>query len=251
MGNTSGQTMPIISTLAVALSLFAIMKFGLTAALFSGIAVFVFSTWMGGKLKNGEIVAALVIGSIFSLAAWLGGSYINGTSTEKIVTMLLSIANKTQENLPQSLVDQLPQDIVVWLKSFLTDHASEAAGISAEFGTGIARMFVGMIIGWLLSWSTPVADSRFTRELFSLFTLLTNTFRNIIIGQGLVSALNTTLTGVFLLVVIPMFGFHVPYATLLVLLTFIVGLLPIVGNLISNTVITFTQDRSCQSSGPS
>jgi predicted PurR-regulated permease PerM len=45
------------------------------------------------------------------------------------------------------------------------------------------------------------------------------------------------LTAVYLLVALPLFGIKLPMATILVLFTFFVGMLPVVGNLISNTVI--------------
>ena len=45
-------------------------------------------------------------------------------------------------------------------------------------------------------------------------------------------------TAIFLLGVLPLLGIHVPLAKTLVVATFIVGLLPVIGNLISNTAIT-------------
>jgi len=39
-------------------------------------------------------------------------------------------------------------------------------------------------------------------------------------------------------VVLPLFGIRVPFATTLVVITFLCGLIPVLGNLISNTVIT-------------
>jgi predicted PurR-regulated permease PerM len=49
--------------------------------------------------------------------------------------------------------------------------------------------------------------------------------------------LNTLLTGIFLLVVLPLFDVRLPLAKTLVAATFVVGLLPVIGNLISNTLI--------------
>jgi predicted PurR-regulated permease PerM len=57
-------------------------------------------------------------------------------------------------------------------------------------------------------------------------------------AQIIIAAINATLTSVFV------FGFGLRYAELIVMLTFICGLLPIVGNLITNTIIigvAFTQ----------
>jgi predicted PurR-regulated permease PerM len=57
-------------------------------------------------------------------------------------------------------------------------------------------------------------------------------------AQLKISAINTVLTGIYLLVLLPALGFHVPLATTLVGFTFFASLLPIVGNLLSNTAIT-------------
>ena len=52
-----------------------------------------------------------------------------------------------------------------------------------------------------------------------------------------ISGLKTVLTALYLLVALPLFDVHLPMATILVLLTFAVGMLPVVGNLVSNTLI--------------
>ena len=65
----------------------------------------------------------------------------------------------------------------------------------------------------------------------------TNVFERVIFAQGKISAINTSLTAIYLLIVLPMFNINLPYAKTLVLLTFLVGLIPVLGNLISNTFI--------------
>ena len=62
-------------------------------------------------------------------------------------------------------------------------------------------------------------------------------FRRVVFAQVRISALNTILTAAYLLVVLPIGGVHLPLAKTMVALTFLVGLLPVVGNLVSNTVI--------------
>jgi hypothetical protein len=52
-----------------------------------------------------------------------------------------------------------------------------------------------------------------------------------------ISAINTVLTGFYLLVALPIAGVHLPLAKTMIAVVFLVGLLPIVGNLISNSVI--------------
>ena len=56
-------------------------------------------------------------------------------------------------------------------------------------------------------------------------------------AQVRISALNTALTAIFLWIVLPLCGIHLPLVKTMIAVTFFVGLLPVVGNLISNTVI--------------
>jgi predicted PurR-regulated permease PerM len=58
-------------------------------------------------------------------------------------------------------------------------------------------------------------------------------FATVMGAQIAISLINTVLTGIFVIAV------HLPYAPLVIAITFVCGLVPIVGNLISNTVIGF------------
>jgi predicted PurR-regulated permease PerM len=52
-----------------------------------------------------------------------------------------------------------------------------------------------------------------------------------------ISALNTVFTALFLLAVLPLFGVHLPLRKTLVVITFVLGLIPVLGNLASNAAI--------------
>ena len=58
-----------------------------------------------------------------------------------------------------------------------------------------------------------------------------------VFAQVQISLLNTVFTGIYLVVVLPYFGIKLPFTQALILITFVAGLLPVVGNLISNAVI--------------
>ena len=62
-------------------------------------------------------------------------------------------------------------------------------------------------------------------------------FRSVAKAQIEISAVNTALTALFLFAVVPLFGAHLPLPGTLVAITFLCGLVPVVGNLVSNTVI--------------
>ena len=55
---------------------------------------------------------------------------------------------------------------------------------------------------------------------------LASAFRRVVFAQFWISAINTLLTGLYLGVVLPAFGVHLPLVKTLVAITFIVGLLP-------------------------
>ncbi|HEX5219491.1 MAG TPA: AI-2E family transporter [Verrucomicrobiae bacterium] len=69
------------------------------------------------------------------------------------------------------------------------------------------------------------------RELIIRFETFYSSFARVIGAQIIISAINTALTAIFLI----WNGF--PYATVIIVLTFLCGLLPIIGNIMSNTLI--------------
>ena len=63
-------------------------------------------------------------------------------------------------------------------------------------------------------------------------------FRQIVAAQFWIATFNTCLTAIFLLVIMPAFSMRLPYTGVLIALTFIAGMIPIVGNLLCNIVLT-------------
>jgi predicted PurR-regulated permease PerM len=70
------------------------------------------------------------------------------------------------------------------------------------------------------------------QELSRRFQTFYGSFARVMGAQILISSINTCLTGIFL------FSAGFPYAAVLTAFTFLCGLLPILGNIISNTLIT-------------
>jgi predicted PurR-regulated permease PerM len=60
---------------------------------------------------------------------------------------------------------------------------------------------------------------------------LYGSFERVMGAQVIISAINTVLTSIFVL------ACHLPYATVVIILTFLCGLLPVIGNILSNTLI--------------
>jgi len=77
----------------------------------------------------------------------------------------------------------------------------------------------------------PNLYSVYTDEIRKRFSSFYQSFETVMGAQLVISAINTALTGIFL------FTTGLRHATVVLILTFLCGMLPIVGNVISNTVI--------------
>jgi len=132
--------------------------------------------------------------------------------------------------------ETLRDDAAGWLR----EHAVELRKAGGEVGRGLAYALIGMVIGALLA-VREIAPARvpgpLARALQRCALLVEDSFSRVVLAQIRISALNTLLTAIYLAGVLPAFGVHLPLTKTMIALTFVAGLLPIIGNLISNTVI--------------
>lgn len=160
-----------------------------------------------------------------------------------LLEKMAEILDRARETLPAAMQEWIPVDamdlkdkIVAWLK----EHAAELKKAGSEAGHGLAYALIGLVIGALVSLREAVpgrTPGPLARALSESVAKLADAFRRIVFAQVRISALNTVLTAIYLMVVLPMFGVHLPLAKTMILITFLAGLLPVIGNLISNTVI--------------
>ena len=137
--------------------------------------------------------------------------------------------------LPDS-VDELREALSQWLR----DHAAELRLAGAETGRTLVLIIVGMIIGAMVSLHEVVEAGHrkpLARALIARAEKVGDAFRRVVFAQVRISRSTRLFTAIYLVGVLPLFGVHLPYAKTLVAVTFICGLMPVIGNLISNTVI--------------
>ncbi|MFT4193159.1 AI-2E family transporter [Ottowia sp.] len=147
-----------------------------------------------------------------------------------------------RDRLPPDIAAQLPdgaQEVQRVIAAYLASKAGALALTGRAWLTGLLFAYVGLLIGALAA-ARPGA-----RQLKPLAAALHlrlhrfgETFRQIVVAQFFIALFNTFLTAVFLLVVLPLWESRLPYTMALILLTFVAGLIPIVGNLICNGVLT-------------
>ena len=77
----------------------------------------------------------------------------------------------------------------------------------------------------------------FPSALAQRVVILAASFRQVVFAQTWIAFINALFTGLYIVVILPLFGVHLPFQKTMVALTLIFGLLPVVGNLASNTVV--------------
>ena len=118
----------------------------------------------------------------------------------------------------------------------------ENAGRLRHAGTvglrGLVHALFGAVVGSLAFFRTPV-DGRgpLAAALEERVTRFGESFRAVAKAQIEISAVNSILTAIFLFAVLPLFGFRLPLPGTLVGITFLCGLAPVAGNLVSNSVV--------------
>jgi predicted PurR-regulated permease PerM len=192
-------------------------------------------------------VAALAILTITALMA--AGFAITALvksevkTPEVLSTKLNEIVTEARDKLPSFLTDSFPgdvDDLKALASNWLDEHAKEVQ----EFGKDVLHFFVrgffGMVIGGLISVlevTRGTTAKPLAAALIKRISRFATSFRQIVFAQVQISALNTVLTAIFIFAVLPVLGIHLPLSKTLIAVTFFAGLLPVIGNLISNTAI--------------
>ncbi|MDT4838342.1 hypothetical protein FQZ97_720980 [compost metagenome] len=148
------------------------------------------------------------------------------------------------------LRSKLPPDIAVYLPegaaevqrivaNYLRTQAGSLAMAGRAWLGGLLFAYVGLIIGALAAVAPAPAQRRpLAQQMFLRITTFGEAFGQIVAAQFWIAAFNTLLTAIFLLFLMPLWGLELPYTPALITLTFVAGLVPIVGNLVCNSVIT-------------
>ncbi|GAA0712624.1 AI-2E family transporter [Dokdonella soli] len=250
-----GSRLNIASYLLAALALFLILELHLLPALLAGLLVYTLvdvlapplQRHLPGARAHGVIVALLsvvvvgiltliIIGAIAFLRSELG-------NPRMVFENMMPLIDRARGQLPQIVVDHLPDSIedfrtaaIDWLRQ----HATQLQLAGKTAARVIVHLLIGMILGAMVALASALPSTRggpLADALVARCSRLVHAFHDIVFAQVKISAINTAFTGIFLLVVLPLFGIELPLAKSLVAATFIAGLLPVIGNLISNTLI--------------
>jgi predicted PurR-regulated permease PerM len=198
----------------------------------------------GGKLAAVTLLAVAIV-ALLTLLLLGAVAFLRSDagSFPRLLQKMAEIIESSRGKLPPWLLETIPGDaeslnaaIIEWLR----EHARELRTLGGEIGRVIAHILIGMVIGAMVSLheAAPAqSGGPLVRALSERARRVGEAFRRVVFAQVRIAALNTVFTAIYLAGILPLLDIHLPFAKTLIVLTFIVGLLPVVGNLISNTVI--------------
>ncbi len=193
----------------------------------------------------GLLTAAIVTGGVALIVTLLrrGASNIPdmmNQMAEILGSVRLWLGGLGHQFIPEFMTESenLKATIAEWLKT----HALTLRAGGLYVGRGLVHAIMGVLLA-ILIFFRHVTHQAARRGPLSYYLVdkaakFRDAFSRVATAQFKISALNTTLTAIYLLVALPLFDVHVPFASTLVVVTFVCGLIPVLGNLISNTVIT-------------
>lgn len=247
-----------ISYIFILITLVSVGWLNLTTALLTVL----FSYFALDKLKFGKgnflplvlfllLVSAIFYAFMFFLRqAWHALPDIITTA----IPLVIQYADKYGVDLPFSDLQTLKavsletmKDQLETIKTMALETVKDQLRYLGNFAKIATKEFVSVAIGMVVAMSMFVdakldldrGKHKLKNNLYALsceqiamrFETFYQSFATVMGAQLLISAINTGLTSIFIL------WSGLPYAALVIVLTFLCGLLPIIGNLISNSII--------------
>lgn len=228
----------------------------LMGTLISGVVIFLIINklynYLTSKFTKAKNITFFVVTTtlISSLCLIIFGlvSLINGydETIKSFIQDVFTIMQESKNYLPDAMLHYIPTDIFTLqqkLFSVATEQKPHIFELTSASLKTIAHIFLGILLGTIISISflgcenVEYKNKPLTKALLDRVINFVNVFERVMFAQGKISLINTSLTAIYLIILLPLFNIEIPYVKTLILLTFCVGLIPVLGNLISNTFI--------------
>jgi len=249
----------IAAWVLMGVTLIAILWLHLIAGLLAGLMVFELvqviaarHQLVGVSHRTGRIIAVALVAVVTVVVIVLGAMGLANLVADRndnvpaLLQKMADIVGSARIYVPPELRQYVPENLEQFeaaAAQWLREHAGEWQAVGSvllRFGGVMLHIAIGIIIGAMVALTdlTPTRELPvLSRSLEQRVSRLGQSFRRIVFAQIRISALNTLLTAIYLVVLLPLMGINLPLTKTMILVTFVVGLLPVVGNLISNTVI--------------
>ena len=270
--HTDNPTFRNASYILMGLALLIVLHYHLLPLLLSVILTYIFITRTNGvilKLRRrvlprntrlhkslnahniNLISTTLTLAIVFSIIGMMSlGIYhlIHGGHVGFMLAKLAAILEDTKnsQDLPAAILNMLPNNMAEIKASaikLIDEYRAALTRISKDSITSFVYILIGIIIGAMLSFHRlKMRKNRrkmplFKAELVQRIVTFETSFERVFLAQVKISLIDTFLTGLYLYLVLPLFGVELPFKMTVLIIAFIVGLIPVAGNLISNTII--------------
>jgi predicted PurR-regulated permease PerM len=158
---------------------------------------------------------------------------------EKALLDVNRLAQTYEINMPFSDIESFKNTVIKLVKTELSSLADFAKIASKEFLYLIIGIFIAVGMFITPKMESETEENISSQNLYSTVSLsisaraenLFSCFKEVMGAQLIISLINTVFTGIFIYMA------KIPYIELLITFTFLCGLLPIIGNIISNSLI--------------
>lgn len=243
------------SWIVAAAALLLVLHAGLIAALYAGLLVYAlvhllaprFARYIGSRSARLVAVATLSasIVLLLSIGGWFIASFFfsEAGSLPVLLKRLADLIEEARGQIPSWLGALLPQSaeaLQQWLTQWMRDHATQATQVGQQTGRVLVHILVGMVIGAMAALYDTTQIPQFkplAAALHERVVTLHKAFRGVVFAQVRIAAINAAFTAIYLAIALPLGGVKLPLVKTMILVTFLAGLLPVIGNLISNSVI--------------
>jgi predicted PurR-regulated permease PerM len=253
--SVSDLRLNIAGHLLTAAALLFVLVLHQLPTLFSGLLVFALVDALAPGLQRHvpgvhahrlvvAILATLVVGVLtLAIAAAIAYLHSENGNPALFFERMTPLIERARTQLPAFIVDRLP-DNSAEVRAAVMDWSRTHTAQLQLAGKQTVRMILQLLVGIVLGAMLALYGARARPEGGPLAVVLKArcanlviAFRDIVFAQAKISGVNTLFTGAFLLIGLPLFGISLPLAKTLVVVTFVVGFLPVIGNLISNALI--------------
>ena len=230
----------------VVLALFVAAHFGLGQALIAGLFAFMLLDQTEIAFRGAGVaprtarwasvalfaVIGLLLAMIFVAFIRIGVERLP-LLLDRLLPRIDALASRLGVSLPIDNVQKLRRLILETVK----ENAKDISSASGLLTRGFFQILIAVAVAILRFLAGSSAkngkdlDLEFFRECGNRAAVFNASFERVMSAQIMIAAINAGLAALFL------FSLQIPFRTMLTLATFVCGIIPIAGNLISNTLI--------------
>ena len=238
------------------IALVLILLKGLLVALLSGLLVYslvhMIAPRLGRRLssRRARVVAVAALGmlivALLVAAIWAAVVFFQSEagSVHRMMRHMADILETSRGQIPEWVKNYIPENVDqlrVVGSDWLRVHAVEAKSLGQQAGRVAIHLLLGMVIGSMVALHDcvrePHLERPLARALRQRLMRLHAAFENIVFAQMQIAIINAGLLAFYLLVLLPMTGVSLPLTKSMIVITFFAGLIPVAGNLISNSML--------------